>query len=374
MKTAILSCFHPFRGGIAQFNASLAQELGRTHELRAFNFKRQYPSLLFPGKSQYVGERDEASPVQSTPVLDTANPLGWGRAAREIRTWDPDVLLMRYWMPYFAPSLGYVARHQNPRCKKVAILDNVVPHEQHFFDRPLTSRFLGSLDGAVVLCKEVGQDLLSFTGSLPHVVLHHPVYTHFGQRVSREEALKELGLEDSPKHTLMFFGLIREYKGLDILLKAFELLGSGYRLIVAGEPYGSFEPYRKLIDASSHKEDISLYPEFIPDSRVKYFFSAADLAVLPYRSATQSGISSVSCHFGVPMVVSDVGGLKETIADKKLGLVCGEATPENVADAVRQYFATPSLKEIFAEAMDRENKRLSWNGFCKGLTDFVESL
>lgn len=374
MKTAILSCFHPFRGGIAQFNASLVQELGKGHEVRAFNFTRQYPSFLFPGKTQYVTPQDEAAAVESTPLLDTVNPFSWAAAAREIRRWNPDVLLVRYWMSYFAPSLGYVARHQAPHCKTVGILDNVIPHERHFFDRPLTSYFLNSLDGAVTLCSEVEKDLRTFSKDLPCTVLNHPVYSHFGSRMPRKEALEALGIDDDSRHNLLFFGLIREYKGLDILIRAFDLLGDGYRLIIAGEPYGSFDRYADLIARCRFREHILLFPEYIRDSQVKKYFSAADLTVLPYRTATQSGIGAISCHFEVPMIVTDVGGLKETIADKGLGTACRECTPECVADAVREYFDNPRLKDKYAAYMKEENRRLSWNGFCKGLIDFVDSI
>lgn len=374
MKTAILSCFHPFRGGIAQFNASLVQELGRQHEVRAFNFTRQYPSFLFPGKTQYVTSRDEAVAVESTALLDTANPFSWDRAAREIRRWNPDVLLVRYWMSYFAPSLGRVARLQAPGCKTIGILDNVIPHERHFFDRPLTSYFLNSLDGAVTLCSEVEKDLRTFRSDIPCIVLHHPVYSHFGNRIPRRQAMQALGLEDDSRHNLLFFGLIREYKGLDVLIRAFELLGDGYRLIIAGEPYGSFDKYAELISHSRFRSQIKVFPEYIRDSEVKNFFSAADLTVLPYRSATQSGIGAISCHFEVPMVVTDVGGLKETIADHGLGTVCRECTPECVAEAVQAYFSNPSLKESYSVSMKEENQRLSWNRFCKGLVEFVDSI
>ena len=156
MKIAVLSCFYPFRGGIAQFNANLISELGRVHEVRAFNFTRQYPNLLFPGKTQYVTPEDEAVPVESKALLDTANPFSWGRTAREIASWKPDVLIMRYWMSWFAPSLGSVARKMPRGCRTIGILDNVIPHEPHFFDRPFTSWFLKSLDGCVTLCGEVG--------------------------------------------------------------------------------------------------------------------------------------------------------------------------------------------------------------------------
>ena len=375
MKIAVLSCFYPFRGGIAQFNANLISELGRVHEVRAFNFTRQYPNLLFPGKTQYVTPEDEAVPVESKALLDTANPFSWGRTAREIASWKPDVLIMRYWMSWFAPSLGSVARKMPRGCRTIGILDNVIPHEPHFFDRPFTSWFLKSLDGCVTLCGEVASDLLKIRPEARYTVLPHPVYKHFGARLEKAEAEQLLGIQNKEgSRNLLFFGLIREYKGLDILLRALRLLDSRYRLIIAGEPYGSFEKYQALIDADPDPSRIFLYPQYIRDSEVKKYFSAADLTVLPYRSATQSGISAVSNHFELPMVVTDVGGLKETIGDRGTGLVCEECTPECVAAAIERYFEEPELRESMVENIKKENERLSWNRFCKNLVEFIDSL
>ena len=373
MKIAILSCFYPYRGGISQFNASLFNELGKAHDVKAFNFSRQYPEFLFPGKTQYVTPEDEAVPVESETLLDTANPFTWARTARAIRQWGPDLLLLRYWMPYFAPSLGYVARHMAKGCKVVGILDNVVPHERHIVDKPLTSYMVGALDGAVTLCSEVASDLRGFSVDLPCTVLPHPVYSHFGEAVPRAGAEALLGLE-SGKRNLLFFGLIREYKGLDILLQAFDLLGPEYQLIIAGEPYGSFDRYSRLIEASPGRDRIHVFPEYVRDSGVSRFFSVADVTVLPYRSATQSGISSISYHFGVPMIVTDAGGLRETIGERGTGIVCSEAAPGPVARAIEEYFSTEGLRERLSANIEKEKDRLSWSRFAANLTEFAEKL
>ena len=373
MKIGILSCFYPFRGGIAQFNASLFGELGRTNDVRAFNFKRQYPSLLFPGKTQYVTPEDEAVPIESTALLDTADPLSWVRTAHAIKAWHPDVLLLRYWMPWFAPSLGYVARRMAPGCKVIGILDNVVPHERHWFDAPLTRYFLSGLDGCVTLCKEVSEDLTALKPDARYTVLPHPVYSHFGERLERGEAEKALGLKSGMKN-ILFFGLIREYKGLDILLEAFNTLGPGYQLIIAGEPYGPFDKYRLLIDRSPWKDNIHVFPTYIRDSEVKTYFSAADVTVLPYRSATQSGISSISYHFEVPMIVTAVGGLKETIGDRGTGIVTNEASPAAIAGAIDDYFNDSGIRTACVRAIRSEKDRLSWSRFSKDLITFAETL
>ena len=373
MKIAILSCFYPYRGGIAQFNANLFEELGKEHDVRAFNFSRQYPDFLFPGKTQYVAPEDEAVPIEAEALLDTADPLSWGRTAKAIRAWGPDLLLVRYWMSWFAPSLGEVARKMAPGCKVIGILDNVIPHERHWFDTPLTRWFLKGLDGAVTLCEEVSRDLLALRPDIPHTVLPHPIYTHFGARIPRGEAERKLGLAPGRK-TLLFFGLIREYKGLDILLQAFDLLDESYQLVIAGEPYGSFDKYRRLIDGGRAPADVHVFPDYIPDSEVKTYFSAAGLTVLPYRSATQSGISSVSNHFEVPMVVTDVGGLKETVGERGTGIVCEEGTPACVAAAIRRYFDDKQLQERLHAGILAEKNRLSWSRFAKDLTGFAAGI
>jgi len=374
LRIAILSCFHPYRGGIAQFNADILKELGKSHEVRAFNFTRQYPSILFPGKTQFVSEDDkEAVSVESEALLDTVSPLSWARTARAINDWGPDVLILRYWMSWFAPSLGYVASKMKSGCRVIAILDNVIPHEPHFFDKPLTRYFLRHVDGCVTLCKEVSEDLLKLKGDAVYTVIPHPTYDHFGEKTDKREAEKKLGIRECD-HNILFFGLIRDYKGLDILIDAFSRLDDSYQLIIAGEPYGSFDKYQKQIDSSPNAKRICLFPNYISDSEVKYFFSAADVAVLPYRSATQSGINAIANHFEVPMIVTDVGGLKETIGAGGTGMVCRECSPECVEEAIRKYFAEPQLKKSYVQNIRHLNESLSWNRFCKDLTAFAETI
>ena len=374
MKIVIVGSAHPYRGGLASFNERLASEfVAEGHDVEIVTFTLQYPNFLFPGKTQYVTPQDTAVPVEAEALLDTADPFSWGRTARAIRRWGPDVLIVRYWMSWFALSLGHVAKHCGPHCKVIGILDNVIPHERHWFDKPLTRLFLSTLDGAVTLCEEVGRDLKALRPDIPHVVLPHPIYTHFGPKLPRDEAERILGLP-AGRRTLLFFGLIREYKGLDILLQAFDLLDDRYQLVIAGEPYGSFDKYQKLIDNGRAPADIHVFPDYIGDAEVKNYFSAADLTVLPYRSATQSGISAVSDHFEVPMVVTDVGGLRETVGERGTGLVCDNATPRCVAEAITRYFDDPALQERLHAGILAEKQRLSWSRFAHDLTGFAESL
>lgn len=373
MRIAFLSCFYPYRGGIAQFNANLFLELGKTETVKAFNFKRQYPQFLFPGKTQYVTADDEAAPIESVRLLDTVNPFTYRKTLKAIREWKPDLVIISYWMSFLAPSLGYVAKGLSKHCRVVSILHNVIPHEPKFFDAPLTKYFLSGCTGNITLCDEVAADLKKLSPAARYITLFHPIYSHFGEKLPKEEAENTLGLEHGKKN-LLFFGLIREYKGLDILLRAFGQLDDSYQLIVAGEPYGPFEQYQKIIDESPAKDRIHCFTHYIKDSEVKEYFSAADLAVLPYRSATQSGISAIACHFEVPMVVTDVGGLKESVGASGTGLVADKPDEESILKEIRRYFSDESLRESFSENIHSEKARLSWKSFTLKLLQFSQSL
>jgi len=383
VKIAFLSAFYPYRGGIAQFSAAMYGELGKRCDVKAFGFKRQYPGLLFPGKTQYVTPEDRATVIESDRCLDTLCPLSWGRTARRIAAWEPDVLVLRYWMSWFAPSLGYVARRVRRRCRRkghpvkiIAILDNVVPHEPHFFDAPLTRYFLKGCDGFVTMAGSVADDLKRVLrrDDAPQIFLQHPIYDHFGEKPSREAACAELGL-DPTRRTLLFFGLIRTYKGLDILIEAFRGLGSEYQLLIAGEPYGSFDSYQAQIDSLPEKDRVHTVLRYIDDAEVGKFFAASDLAVLPYRSATQSGISAVACHFELPMLVTDVGGLKQTVGDCGTGLVVDHPTPTAVRAGIERCFeGDGALLRQMVTAIRAEKERLSWRNFCKEFTSFAEAL
>ena len=372
MKIAILSCFYPYRGGISQFNACIYGELSKSHTVKAFNFKRQYPSILFPGKTQYVTAEDNAVPIESEALLDTANPFSYLSTAKKIRERKPDLLLLRYWNSYFAPSLGYIAKHMEKECKVISILDNVIPHEPHFFDTPLTKYFLKGQDGYIVLCDAVRDDLLKFVPDAKYLNTPHPLYSHFGEKYGRAESERALGIPSGRKN-ILFFGLIRAYKGLDILIEAFSKLDDSYNLIIAGEPYGSFDKYQKLIEQSPLKENIILKTEYIPDNRVSLFFSAADVCVLPYRSATQSGIGSIATYYEVPMITTDVGGLKEMFEGRGTGIVVDEISGDAIKNAIENFFETDK-KEKFKESIKREKERLSWSNFCNKLIDFAESI
>ena len=389
MRIAILSCFYPYRGGISQFNTYLLEELSKKHTVKAFNFKRQYPGILFPGKTQKVASDDTARSVESVSLLDTANPLTYGKTAKAIAEFEPDVLLTRYWMSYFAPSLGSVTSKVRRRLEKkgkkdfkaVAIADNIIPHEKHFFDIPLARRFARRQCGIVTLSHAVEQQLHQTCPKAKSVTIPHPRYSNFGEKIDTLQARKLIGMKGTDQEimsrkVLLFFGLIREYKGLDLLLEAMPYLDRSYTLVVAGECYGSFDKYRKIIESERFapcKDNLILIDRYIPDNEVKNYFSAADVSVLPYRSATQSGISSISWNFDVPLITTPVGGLVESVGEAGTGMLTESVSAESVAKAIEKYFAE-NKKEEYLYNISLLKRELGWEAFTQKLEDFIKTL
>ncbi len=372
MKIAMLSTFYPYRGGIAQFNARLYNELRKSHEVKAYTFSRQYPSLLFPGKTQYVESVDDAEKIAAKRILDSINPLTYWKTAKEIRSWQPDVLFLRFWHPFFSPSLGTVAKKLKKHTKIITLVDNAIPHEDKAFYRPFIKYFAEQSHGFIAMSSIVQKDLQTFAPKTPCLLKQHPLYNHFGEKKDRSEVLQNYNLSPEKK-TLLFFGFIREYKGLDILLKAFAQLDNSYQLIVAGESYTDFTKYQQLIDENPNKERILLLNRYIADEEVASLFSCADVCVQPYRSATQSGITAVSYHFDVPMIVTNVGGLKEDIRHEKTGLIVEEITSIAIVEAVKYYFQKEKKAE-FQKGILELKKELSWEVFCKDMIEFITKI
>jgi len=371
MRIAFLSVFYPYRGGIAQFNAHLLEALGEGNDVRAFNFTRQYPGFLFPGQTQYVTEQDKATPVESTRILDTANPLTWRCAGRTILRWKPDLAVFGYWNSYFAPSHAPVARMlRRHSIKIVTVVHNAIPHEPKFFDKPLARRFFRLSDVLVSMCDAVSSDIRSLCPNARIVQQPHPVYDHFGQKMDKALARKQLGL-DPDRRTLLFFGLIRDYKGLDLLIDAMPLLGPEYQLVIAGESYGSFEKYEAQIAASGCTDRIKVFNRYIDDEEVPAFFSAADLCVLPYKSATQSGITAIALHFGLPLVATPVGGLAESIERPGIGVMTDGISAEAVSEAIRKFFEAGP--DRFIERIAEVKKAMTWDAFAEKILRFVLS-
>lgn len=373
MNIAFLSTFYPYRGGIAQFNACLLRALEREHDVSAFNFSRLYPGPLFPGTSQYVRPEDRADRIESRMVLDSINPVSYFRTAREIGTLRPDLLLIGSWMSFFAPAMGTVARRLRSSTRVITILHNVVPHEPRFFDAPFIRFLLRQSHGMVVMNSSSERDLAAL-GVPPgrHLTIPHPIYSHFGDPVDRAAARERLGIP-AGNNVLLFFGLVRPYKGVDLLIRAMSSLDERYSLVIAGETYGSAREYGDLISSSPRRENIRFMNEYIPDAKVADLFSAADACILPYRSATQSGVTSVAYHFDLPVIATDVGGLGEDVGGRGTGLVVGPPEPEVIAAGIRRYF-DEGMRDRCVVNIAAVKREESWERYAERLTAFAGTL
>ncbi len=371
MKIAYLSTFYPYRGGIAQFNASLFRELEKEADIRAYTFKRQYPNILFPGKSQFVQNDDNADPIPSKRTLDTINPLTYISASNTIHKFNPDLLIMKFWMPFFAPSLGYTARRlRKGGTKAITILDNVIPHERRPGDVALTKFFLNQNDAFIVMSESVRDDLLKLKPKALYKLMPHPLYDIFGEKIDSDEARERLDLPKDKK-ILLFFGFIRKYKGLDIALEAMNELGDDYILVVAGEPYEDFDEYREIIRKYDLEDKTRLFVRYITDEEAPLFFSSADLCIQPYRSATQSGIAGIALQFDLPMVATDAGGLKEIIEPNNIGLIADAVNPSAVAVAVKKYFENGGKPE-YSKNIDKVKRGRSWSYLAENILELYE--
>ena len=371
MKITILGPAHPYRGGLASIMETMAREYqSRGHEVRIYTFTVQYPSILFPGKTQYVSSPAPAD-LHIERVMNTVNPLNWISLGYRLKREAPDIILMKYWTPFMAPCFGTVARiaRTNGVTKVLCQIDNVEPHEHHIIDRPCNKYYLGGVDGFVYMSEQVHRELAAYT-SAPALFSPHPMFENFGTAVERTEACQKIGIDPTEKYTL-FFGLIRDYKGLDMLLEAWaRWQPEGRKLLVAGEFYASREKYISLIEQLGLKDRVVLHEGFIADEDVRYYFSASDCLVLPYRSATQSGVTQIAYNFSVPMLVTNVGGLPEIVPNERVGLVC-EPTIDGILENLKRIYGDGVLSQLKANFAE-ERRRFSWEAMCDKLLEVYE--
>jgi glycosyltransferase involved in cell wall biosynthesis len=362
MKITIIGPSYPYRGGIALFSNRLAEALiSEGHEVNIITFKLQYPSFLFPGKTQFSSDKKNNN-LNITREINSVNPFNWIKVGKQIKKQQPDLVIFKYWMPFMAPCFGTIAKYikKNNKTKILALVHNLIPHEKRMGDTLLTKYFLKSIDGFVVMSNSVLADLEQFDTIKPKVFSPHPLYDNFGRSKSREEALKALGLDASHRY-MLFFGLIRKYKGLDLLLKAFadkNLNDGSIKLIVAGEFYEDDTEYLNIIKENNLENSIIITNKFIPDEEVVNYFCAADIIVQPYRNATQSGVTQIAYHFDKPMLVTNVGGLKEIVPHNKVGYVV-QPNENEVAKALIDFYQNNRAIE-FIEGVKEEKKKYSW--------------
>lgn len=372
MKTIkIIGPAYPYRGGIATTNERLAREfssLGYIVDIETFIV--QYPAFLFPGKTQY---NTKTVPVDLTirRTINSVYPLNWLKVGNRIRQEKPDLVIIRYWLPFMAPCLGTIAGQirKNRHTRIICLADNIIPHEHRPGDRLLTNYFIQRIDGLIAMSGSVLTEAGTFRKNLALGYCPHPIFDTYGEKLSFEVSKQKLKLDLNTGY-LLFFGFIRDYKGLDLLLNAFadeRMRKFPVKLLVAGEYYSSPEPYLALIKKLKLEEWIELRTDFIPDDEVNLYFSAADMIVQPYKSATQSGVTQIGYHFNKSMLVTNVGGLAEIIPDGKIGYV---VAPESlkIADALVDFYENKRMKEFEANIVE-EKKKFSWSNMVQTFVD-----
>lgn len=373
MKITILSTAYPLRGGIAHFNGLLYKELIKQNDVNVLNFCRQYPSLFFPGKTQFEGG-DTTEKIPSQQLVDSINPLNWIKIGNKIKKESPDLLIFKYWMPFFAPCFGTISRiaRKNNKTRILVICDNVIPHERKPGDNALTKYFFKYADFFVLFSEKVRTDLLKLFPDAKHRVMPHPIYSNFGEAVSKNEAREMLKIND--EKIILFFGFIRDYKGLDTLLEAMAELKNklDVKLIVAGEFYSDKEKYIRLINRQGIKDTIHLFTDFIPTSEVKYYFSASDVVILPYKDATQSGIVQIAMNFRKPVIATNVGGLGEVIRNNKTGYIVNKENHSQLANAILKFY-NENKEEEFIRNTEKEIEKYSWQKFVEGMLELINS-
>lgn len=359
----IIGPAYPLRGGgMASFNERLARAFQQDgHEVIIYTFSLQYPSILFPGTSQYS---TEPAPQDLTIKvnINSINPINWIKTGLKLRKEKADIIVVRYWMPFMGPCFGTILRSakKNKHSKIVCIADNVIPHEKHFYDNAFTKYFIKPIDAFITMSQKVLQDLKTFTSTKSAKYVAHPLYDNFGEKISKQEARKNVGIAHEEK-ILLFFGFIRKYKGLDILLDAMpEVIKKtpGIKLMIAGEYYEDAKIYEQQIDKLGIRNNLILKNGFVADHDIKNYLCAADVVVQPYRNATQSGVTPLAYHFEIPMIVTNVGALPDMVPDGKVGLVA-EPNAASIAEKIITYFEMGEAH--FLPALIEEKKKYSWD-------------
>ena len=372
-KIIIIGPAHPLRGGLASYNERLAQEFqNRGDEVKIYTFSLQYPNFLFPGKTQYSTDPAPAN-LNIKVAINSVNPLNWISVGNEISKLKPDLVICKFWLPFMGPCFGTILKQikKNGHTKVVSIIDNIIPHEKRIGDRQLAQYFVNTVDAFIVMSRSVGNDMRQFTKDKPVQYIPHPIYDNYGTLLTREDALAHLSLPDQDRY-ILFFGFIRDYKGLDLLIKAMNderIRAMNLKLIIAGEYYGNQQFYEDLIQSEKVADQIILKTSFISNQEVRYYFCAADLVVQPYKSATQSGISQLAYHFEKPMLVTKVGGLPEIVQHGKAGYVV-EVDNKAITEAILDFYHKKKEKEFVSEVI-KNKKRFSWNNMAEGVLDIV---
>ena len=361
----IIGPAHPLRGGLASYNERLAREfISKGANVTIYTFSLQYPGFLFPGTTQFSSE-PAPSDLNIKIVINSVNPLNWIKVGSQIKKSKPDLVIVRYWLPFMGPCLGSILRiiKKNNHTKVVCIADNIIPHEKRIGDTAFTKYFVKPIDGFITMSEKVLKDLNLFSKHTLAKYVPHPLYDNFGEKIEKAEARKKINIQ-SNQPIVLFFGFIRQYKGLDLLLETIALLKKSKtfnketKFLIAGEFYEDRKPYDILITELGIEDQLILRTDFIPDSEVKYYLCAADMVIQPYKNATQSGVTPLAYHFEVPMVVTNVGGLPSLVPENKVGLIA-EPNPVSIAEKVELFFEIGA--DHFIQGLIEEKTKYSWS-------------
>jgi glycosyltransferase involved in cell wall biosynthesis len=360
-KVIIIGSAWPLRaGGLATFNERLAKQfIQEGFDTSIYTFSLQYPSFLFPGSTQLSNE-PAPTHLKIKACINSINPLNWLKVGNELRKLKPDYIVVRFWMPFFGPCLGTILKlvNRNKFTQIICIADNVIPHEKRMGDTFLTKYFFSSIHRFVTMSEKVNQDLKTFTHK-PSINIVHPIYDNFGDIISKEEARKHLALPVN-ENIILFFGFIRKYKGLDLLLEAMNnpiIREANIKLLIAGEFYDNKEEYETIISKYNLTNSLYLRTQFIDNSEVKYYLGAADFVIQPYKHATQSGVTPLAYHFEKPMLVTNVGGLANLVPHLKVGVVT-ESNADSIAAGIMKLYELGETH--FLKHLCEEKKRFSW--------------
>lgn len=370
MKIIIVGTAYPLRGGIAHFNALLAKHLGLNHRVETITFKRQYPKLLFPGKTQ--DETGAPLNVDKAPeLIDSINPLNWIKSAKIIKDKNPDLIIFKYWLPFFGPCFGTIAKFvkKNTKAKVLFICDNIIPHERRIGDVVFTKYAFKQADYFIVQSDAVEKDLIKYFPSAKYKKVPHPVYENFGEPIQKEIARKHIGIQS--KKVILYFGYVRAYKGLIVLIEAMKQMEDVF-LLAVGEYYDDRNKYFDKVKSLGLESRVKFYPDYIPNEEVNIYFSAADVVVLPYLSATQSGITQIAYNFNKPVIATDVGGLSEVVINGKTGFIVAPNNTVALAEAINRFYAE-SRESEFVEEVKKEKIKYSWYNFIQAIENLMQT-
>ena len=368
MQIALISVAPPYRGGISKHTSILVEKLSLHHSVDVINYSRQYPNFLFPGKTQYLDDISESP--NNYRSIDSINPLSWFKTGNRLAMKKYDLVIFRFWNPFFAPALGIIAgliKKKSPKSKLMSLCDNILPHEKTPMGDFLTTYLFQKLDGHIVQSSQTEKELQEVVDDPIYEKRFHPIYTNFPRKIDKYTARNKLGL--TAKYIILYFGIIRDYKGFDILLNAIAKLKNSdldFHLIAGGECYGNDEKYTQLISDLKISDFITWHNKYIPESDVAEYFSAADVVALPYRSASQSGITQIAYYYDIPVIVTKVGGLPEIVDDGQSGFTIETENPTELANVLETHLKKGTFLEM-ENYIKTFKQKFSWESFIEGI-------